>query len=432
MVFKRGFFCIIILIIISITGCGERDVKVDLTITDTASSTQTSTTTPPLNEGEKSKRITYSNLHNIKVIYDGYLYEWGITFFNEYGDSTKELNISKSPYQVMISDFNETILNIVGDLILTTEGNAYYLRRINDKEIFRVEKCNIDENISEIFCINYDSYLLLSETGGLYAAGTNRSGQLGSGDTASIEIVEPYKIPINDEITKVYTAKSSVYAVSKSGVLYSWGMNQVSELGVDSQELPVLSPTMIEFKYAIQDIYITPHTALILTDKGKLYSSGYGFREEDTSSTFIPILLDKVVKEVAVGYSDCYILTQDNEIFLYSRGTIFEADQNIVELMDNKKVKKLVGQRQADFDNYCDDIAVIMEDDTIYYTVSDTIHNVNLGKISDLVNINGDFIALTENNEVYAWGSYGSDYLREKTDEPIDTPRKIEFKNPID
>lgn len=80
-----------------------------------------------------------------------------------------------------------------------------------------------------------DSYsLVLDKDGNIWAAGDNRHGQLGNGNTSTL--LNLTKITSNHKFTKVYSNAYSSYALDVDGRLWSWGQNNYGQLGNGTQD----------------------------------------------------------------------------------------------------------------------------------------------------------------------------------------------------
>lgn len=89
--------------------------------------------------------------------------------------------------------------------------------------------------------------LALLDDGSIWAWGDGKQGQLGDGSYLSSALPVEVQAPSGVTFTNVATGGYTSYAVSRSGILWSWGSNQFGQLGDGGKELATATPHPIGF-----------------------------------------------------------------------------------------------------------------------------------------------------------------------------------------
>jgi alpha-tubulin suppressor-like RCC1 family protein len=85
--------------------------------------------------------------------------------------------------------------------------------------------------VKNIAAAAYSSYCVTSN-GAVYSWGKNDVGQLGTGDTTWLMLPKVVTLPSETYITKIFTAKvGSIFVMAASGIIYCWGYNSNGQLG---------------------------------------------------------------------------------------------------------------------------------------------------------------------------------------------------------
>ena len=135
---------------------------------------------------------------------------------------------------------------------------------------------NISGNVADII-VAYDNHKInaiyaVMDDGSLYAWGFNGNGALGIGNT--FEVQTPQKVNgINGKVKKLFPLYQGILALLEDGSLYSWGKNNVGQLGV-GDKMDKNTPTKVNINGKIVDIIIYNYSVLALLDDGSLYAWG--------------------------------------------------------------------------------------------------------------------------------------------------------------
>ncbi|XP_021959055.2 RCC1 and BTB domain-containing protein 1 [Folsomia candida] len=119
---------------------------------------------------------------------------------------------------------------------------------------------------------------LTMDTAEVFSWGWNACGQLGLGNTTDQD--KPCKVPGNLQNIRIQQISCSFYssfALSESGDVYSWGLNDDGELCLGNTTRTNL-PTKVTFDKPVKKIANGLYHTLLLTTSGEIYASGYNGR----------------------------------------------------------------------------------------------------------------------------------------------------------
>jgi alpha-tubulin suppressor-like RCC1 family protein len=246
------------------------------------------------------------------------------------------------------------------------------------------EIINYSDIIITKISLGYKHSLFLTSEGRVYSCGWNKKGQLGfnSGDMDAGQdlndgrywdsqnypyhtrpvLIETYYNsdlqPItytNIKITKISTGFEHSLFLTSEGYVYSCGLNDLGQLGLDSTDTKKNIPTLIEKYYNssgefinYSDIIITKISlgykhSLFLTSEGRVYSCGYNWNGQlglgtngwdNVNSVNKPTLIETYYDSdsEAINY-DKIIITEiscggDHSLFLTSEGYVYGCGYN--------------------------------------------------------------------------------------------------------
>lgn len=101
-----------------------------------------------------------------------------------------------------------------------------------------------NEDIVDIYAGNGTSFIV-TRIGNLYAFGNNRYGILGTGDEVSIQIPKQCLSLNKVRVARICCGSYHAIATSDDGILYSWGRNQVGQLGLGFESEMELQPAQV-------------------------------------------------------------------------------------------------------------------------------------------------------------------------------------------
>ncbi|MCC8066250.1 MAG: hypothetical protein LIO94_04010, partial [Clostridiales bacterium] len=194
----------------------------------------------------------------------------------------------------------------------------------------------------------------LKPNGTVWAWGGNEYGQLGNGSIFGTTLY-PEQITFDDDvrIVKIAAAGDSVMAIDENGRVWAWGRNDKGQLGLgDTYTMDKLSKPMLvlrgeqaentaeiesgmsAYMSNIVDIAIGGLTdgegfALLLEKGGTLYGVGDNsynqISSSDDASFNVPVMITNTVEQIAIGKSaTAHMLKLDGSIYSQGKGTSYE------------------------------------------------------------------------------------------------------------
>jgi alpha-tubulin suppressor-like RCC1 family protein len=137
----------------------------------------------------------------------------------------------------------------------------------------KLNKLLSDLNINFIICGSYHS-LALSQSGKVYAWGSNRFGQIGCGDNYN-KLVPTKVVGLNEEKIKMISCGCNhSMALTKSGCAYIWGDNRFGQLGIENLK-GAYKPKLLKLKeFLVDKITCGAYHSILLTKDGFIYAFG--------------------------------------------------------------------------------------------------------------------------------------------------------------
>jgi alpha-tubulin suppressor-like RCC1 family protein len=229
-------------------------------------------TTP---DGNMPKAVQVINCYNrgMALFNNGEVYSWGYAGHGQNGIR----DTSTRNYPVRVGGTYQ-------EVYLATNTTTHVWRDLKIKKIYMSGQEGGYDN-SSVSCFALD------ENGDLWAWGYNGYGQLGQGNTTNLNIptiIDRVTYFNNNDIVAFWTAGAQYahcHAVDSAGNLYSWGYNSYGALGLGdttnrSTPVQVTNPifnTANEGNIVklLSDNYASYGRAAILTDKGRVFTTGY-------------------------------------------------------------------------------------------------------------------------------------------------------------
>jgi tRNA A-37 threonylcarbamoyl transferase component Bud32/ATP-dependent protease HslVU (ClpYQ) peptidase subunit len=183
--------------------------------------------------------LSYGFCHYIARTIDNKIYCWGNNFWRQSGNGRKDVN----PVQESNPKLNELLSNL---------------------------------NITVVKC-GANHSLALTQSGEVYAWGSNYWGQIGCGDNFDKSI--PIKVKNFNEIkiNMISCGGNHSIALTENGCIYSWGNNEDGQLGIGNTKNSN-TPKQIEMKDIVIDkITCGAYHSLLLTNMGVIYAFGHNF-----------------------------------------------------------------------------------------------------------------------------------------------------------
>lgn len=231
------------------------------------------------------RKLVSSKVTNNTLIinYDGTLWGVGENRNGELGlgDTAPRLSVTKigNDSWLDISCFNNHVVGIKSDGTLWAWGDNTYGQLGTNDTTARLSPTQVGTLTDWVSVVCGDQYTLgirSSPTGSttVWATGKNNSGQLGTGNTTS-PIKTMTQSSVSVAMRQVFCGTASSYGISTAGDLYSWGDNAYGQLG-QNNTTNLSSPTKITTFTGIQSASISVGSShvLVATIDGFLYSWG--------------------------------------------------------------------------------------------------------------------------------------------------------------
>jgi len=183
------------------------------------------------------------------------------------------------------------------------------------------------------------SSFAISSSNRVFAWGYNRSGDLGDGTnqrrSTPTEITNQFNLASGDVVEKIYNHYDMSFATTKNGKVYSWGRNEIGQLGdgsFDSRNTPLEITSQFDLgeNEFISDIKPGSAHVIFLSNIGNVYTCGYnaygqlGF-EAPMGSSQIPVSItdqfylpeNEVIIQVSTNASTSLALTNNSRVFAW-------------------------------------------------------------------------------------------------------------------
>ena len=228
---------------------------------------------------------------------------------------------------------------VTGNIVVFVNGyNQYYQLGLGNANAILKPTMNLNflsKDIKQIVFGYYHSLALVND-GSIYATGFNGQGQLGDGTTTQRNnpvLIAQSRFD-NEKVIKVAAGERHSAAITESGKLYMWGLNNNGQLGLgDTTQRNI--PTLVDpAKFGNEKIvdvglggWSTNGHTIALTETGKVYAwglNGYGqLGINNTTNQTNPVLIaqsrfnnEKVVK-ITVGAAHSGCITETGKLYMW-------------------------------------------------------------------------------------------------------------------
>ena len=169
---------------------------------------------------------------------------------------------------------------------------------------------------------------IITEDDNLYSFGSNRSGQLGLGDTDNKNVPTLVKVSNGSKVKTVGCGSGHTIIITKDGTLYSFGDNGYGQLGLGDNtpmNIPILVAALNDLKVKV--VSCGNNHTVIITEDGNLYSFGknefgqlgLGNIGDKNEPKLVTIPGGLKVKAASCGYHHTVIITEDNNFYTFGR-----------------------------------------------------------------------------------------------------------------
>ncbi|WP_239519338.1 immunoglobulin-like domain-containing protein [Bifidobacterium ramosum] len=384
---------------------------------------------------------------------DGSLWTWGSNEFGTVGDGTTNRHLT--PYRVpglsgvkfagyrSAPGGSAVSYAVTGDGSLWTWGSNFWGEVGNGTKDAQLVPYRIPE-LSDVKSVGGDGYTMFAVTGdgSLWMWGSNGSGQLGDGTTEGR--LTPYKVP---GLTDVKIGGLS-YAITGDGSLWTWGPNSYGQVGDGTTE-DRLTPYKVPGLTDVQVGSVSHGDSYAITGDGSLWTWGNNSGGRIGDGTLANRLTPYRVPELshvksagsANGYS--YVITHDGNIWTWGNngyGTVGDGTTNT--RLTPYRVPGLTHVTTGGINSTGTAFAVTDDGDLWTWgsnysgrvgdgTTVDRTTPYRVPGLSDVKSIghNGyaDSYVVTGDGSLWTWGWNGAGYVGDGTTADRLTPYKVQF-----
>lgn len=248
--------------------------------------------------------------------------------------------------------------------------------------------------------LNNNNVNALTSSGLAYAwGGSNTNGELGIGSTSSVS--SPNAVVGGINFCQLFPAGTATFGLTASGQLYSWGINQFGQLGVgdtNSRSSPTAVLGGLTYSQVFVATHAIPNTSVFgLTTTGQLYSWGVntsgqlGLGDVVSRSSPVAVLGGLKFSQIVLG-GDPNTSKTGNSIFgLTTNGTLYSWGANSTGQLGN-------GAPTGFTNSACSSPLAVLGGLKFSKIINDAGLEAGYG---------GATFALTPTGKLYAWGSPG-------------------------
>lgn len=346
-------------------------------------STQSSSVTKPVLVSKNIVAYSAGKDHAAAIDDEGVLYTWGNNDKGQLG--TGDTSSRKKPTKVKLDDFAVNVW--CGDkvtLVQTSNNNVYgfgnnsgcmlgFKTRSSVLTTPTINEYLSGDTIDKI--VFSDGFALALIRGAVWGWGTNASNRL-CGCPKTVEYAQQIDDSIASGVVDIAAGSNHCFAITTGGELYGWGSNTMRQLGADTDQRVVDTPTLIEIldskKNVLGIVRIASsgnHTIAAASD-----GAVYGWGENNTGE--LGTESGRIKNPTKVSVSGDEVFTSVNFSAVIDSDDLYMSGANNCGQMGNGSNKSVYT------------FAKLLKSDVTY---------VSLGE---------DFAGcITDDNELYCWGN---------------------------
>ncbi len=257
---------------------------------------------------------------------------------------------------------------------------------------------------------------MLKVDGTVWSYGIGKNGELGTGKEETTDKPVQAILPEGTKITKIAIGENHNLALDSQGNVWSWGRNNYKQLGIETTEENILTPTKIENLKNIKDIECGSNTSYAIGKEGQIYSWG----QNENGEGGIGNTASKIGINEAKGITNAIDIKagKNHVIALKSTGEIYATGTNL-----NGELG--IGNNT---NNNPDDVGAISNRPTEKDSPRKVSKFTKIETLQDIVAIGtGDnhSMSITENGTLWGWGSNINGELGLGTSIKIGQPTQI-------
>ena len=250
-------------------------------------------------EGNRFAKVTCGGGHMAALNSEGSLFTWGLDNDGQLGHQPEEKNTNSKFYKPTFFKGGKPPAPVAGPLV--------------------------GKRVVDVDCGRYFSAAVTSE-GEIYTWGAGRDFALGHGDRVNKHLPTRVEALVGEKIVKVACGKNFCVALSASGNVFTWGNNDLGQLGITKADRCKETPTKLTTLAEVVDISAGDLHVLALTRSGQVYSWGNGadgqLGHSNTATQFSPKLIQTLpqIAKIASGGGHSAFITADFSLLMCGRG----------------------------------------------------------------------------------------------------------------
>ena len=250
------------------------------------------------------------------------------------GDTTPRLSWEKvfglAEVKTLVTDTNSAyLLSEAGELWVTGNNSKGQLGTGDTANLNSWQKVNISGlvNLNTLVAADQSAYAITTD-GVLWVTGLNDQGQLGTGDTIDLSTWQQISVSGFTEVSEVFVANGSTYALTAYGDIWVTGNNAKGQLGT-GDTTSIHAWQKISAITGVTSLIAVTDSAYALTEYGELWVTGLndlgqlgtGDKVDVTGWQNIVTVGFTGIKQLLASEKSVYALTSDGDIWVTGRNT---------------------------------------------------------------------------------------------------------------
>lgn len=267
------------------------------------------------------KTMDANELTTFMLTSDGDVWMWGTDYEKLLG-----INSNTSYYPINLHN-SEKIIDLANYYFVKMDGTVWKYcdsstclikDDINPEKYYHTDDYYQVEGLTDIVSIDSEYFhaLALSKKGEVWSWGNNELGQLGN-NTNDIYKNIPQKVNELNNIVSISASKTSSYALDLNGTVWSWGDNRNGQLGIGTYENSSV-PVKIKGLSNIKEISAQFVHAIALDGDGNVWQWGDNFVNNKSN---VPVKVEDLENIVAISEGSGFSLALKSDGTVWAWGT---------------------------------------------------------------------------------------------------------------
>ncbi len=291
------------------------------------------------------KNIIQTNESRIVIKKDeSFDIEAWIDYFNIFKDKEYKIRYETNDNEIIFLD------STTGEFMAMKEGRASIIAKEEGTDKIAVISVVVTENsdIEPMVETAGSHTVMLKVDGTVWTYGIGEYGELGNGETGTLDDPVQAIFPEGTVITQIATGENHVLALDKEGNVWGWGRNNYYQLG-STNGANILVPKKIEWLQNIKKIACGMNNSFAINKEGELYSFGQNSNGEGGIGSYTNNLTVtkanniKDIVDVRAGKNHTIILKSTGEVYVTGSNLYGELGQNDSNIRMSKEFVKVPG-----------------------------------------------------------------------------------------